>query len=512
MKQLFGRATAVAAQADAQLWAMAECGVVSDRQDDAQLWLESVLLAVSGESPAARPPVSDESPAARPPVSDESPAARPPVSGESPAARPPVSGESPAARPPVSGESPAARPPVSDESPAARPPVSDESPAARPPVSGESPAARPPVSGESPAARPPVSGESPAARPPVSDESPAARPPVSDELGSEAAYSGQLRAQLPAATAEAAAALWRCVQPLLQATLLATPSLTPEAVRMLAALRGVRTQLEGMGVQAESFEPRLPEIARDCPRVQVKMGLEPIFTTWLAHAASRWQSAAATTAAAATSSEEAGGGFGLPEAGPPEGGGVDGGAGEADELEGGEEAEEEEEAEAVEAEVEVEEVEEEAEVEEAEAVEAEVEAEEEEVEEEELEAGGSASEASLLAVLRPLEDRVRREGSLLFDAAGLWESASLVESLLSGVGREALREAGPVETIGDATSALRPLLRSARLALASSADAPLAAEAIVTALLLRYAELAAEIGRADAADEAEPPPLAGSAP
>uniref|UniRef100_A0A7S3SQC8 Uncharacterized protein n=1 Tax=Emiliania huxleyi TaxID=2903 RepID=A0A7S3SQC8_EMIHU len=84
---------------------------------------------------------------------------------------------------------------------------------------------------------------------------------------------------------------------------------------MLAALRGVRTQLEGMGVQ-------------------VKMGLEPIFTTWLAHAASRWQSAAATTAAAATSSEEAGGGFGLPEAGPPEGGGVDGGAGEADELEG----------------------------------------------------------------------------------------------------------------------------------------------------------------------------------
>ena len=90
---------------------------------------------------------------------------------------------------------------------------------------------------------------------------------MSDELGSEAAYSGQLRAQLPAATAEAAAALWRCVQPLLQATLLATPSLTPEAVRMLAALRGVRTQLEGMGVQAESFEPRLPEIARECPRV-----------------------------------------------------------------------------------------------------------------------------------------------------------------------------------------------------------------------------------------------------
>ena len=90
---------------------------------------------------------------------------------------------------------------------------------------------------------------------------------MSDELGSEAAYSGQLRAQLPAATAEAAAALWRCVQPLLQATLLATPSLTPEAVRMLAALRGVRTRLEGMGVQAESFEPRLPEIARECPRV-----------------------------------------------------------------------------------------------------------------------------------------------------------------------------------------------------------------------------------------------------
>ena len=96
---------------------------------------------------------------------------------------------------------------------------------------------------------------------------------VSDELGSEAAYSGQLRAHLPAATAEAAAALWRCVQPLLQATLLATPSLTPEAVRMLSALRGVRSQLEGMGVQAETASSRdyarSPEISRagqDVPR------------------------------------------------------------------------------------------------------------------------------------------------------------------------------------------------------------------------------------------------------
>ena len=33
-----------------------------------------------------------------------------------------------------------------------------------------------------------------------------------------------------------------------QATLLATPSVTPEAVSMMAALRGVRTTLRSMGV------------------------------------------------------------------------------------------------------------------------------------------------------------------------------------------------------------------------------------------------------------------------
>jgi hypothetical protein len=99
------------------------------------------------------------------------------------------------------------------------------------------------------------------------------------ELESETKHSSQLLPWLPAATAEAAAALWRCTQPLLQATLLATPALTPTALAMLDALRGMRSRLSMMGVS-------------------VSMGLQPIFGTWLSHAAERWRSAAAATAAA----------------------------------------------------------------------------------------------------------------------------------------------------------------------------------------------------------------------
>ena len=103
---------------------------------------------------------------------------------------------------------------------------------------------------------------------------------VSRELSIEPKFSSQLRPWLPAASAEAAAALWRCVQPLLQATLLATPAVTATAVGMLGALQALRADLRSMGVS-------------------VQMGLEPIFGAWLAHIANRWQSAASVTAAAA---------------------------------------------------------------------------------------------------------------------------------------------------------------------------------------------------------------------
>ena len=56
---------------------------------------------------------------------------------------------------------------------------------------------------------------------------------VQRELKTEQLFSTQLQQWLPAAAAEAAAALWKCVQPLLQATLLSTASLDSDALQML---------------------------------------------------------------------------------------------------------------------------------------------------------------------------------------------------------------------------------------------------------------------------------------
>ena len=59
---------------------------------------------------------------------------------------------------------------------------------------------------------------------------------VQRELKTEQLFSTQLQQWLPAAAAAAAAALWKCVQPLLQATLLSTASLDADALQMLEAI------------------------------------------------------------------------------------------------------------------------------------------------------------------------------------------------------------------------------------------------------------------------------------
>ena len=107
------------------------------------------------------------------------------------------------------------------------------------------------------------------------------------ELSSEAQFSSQLRPWLPAATAEAAAALWRGVQPLLQATLLSTTTLDSDGLRMLLALRDVRRLLGAMGVS-------------------VQMGLLPVFRNWLAQLSIGWQEEAAAAAAAAAATGSVG--------------------------------------------------------------------------------------------------------------------------------------------------------------------------------------------------------------
>jgi len=57
------------------------------------------------------------------------------------------------------------------------------------------------------------------------------------EMRAEPQYAQALGRYLPAAEAEAAAALWRCVQPLLQATLLTTTELDADALALLGAVR-----------------------------------------------------------------------------------------------------------------------------------------------------------------------------------------------------------------------------------------------------------------------------------
>ena len=63
------------------------------------------------------------------------------------------------------------------------------------------------------------------------------------EMRAEPQYAQALGRYLPAAEAEAAAALWRCVQPLLQATLLTTTELDADALALLGAVRDTRRQL-----------------------------------------------------------------------------------------------------------------------------------------------------------------------------------------------------------------------------------------------------------------------------
>ena len=102
---------------------------------------------------------------------------------------------------------------------------------------------------------------------------------VQRELKTEQLFSTQLQQWLPAAAAEAAAALWKCVQPLLQATLLSTASLDADALQMLEAIAAVRAQLGALGVT-------------------VHMSLLPVFRAWLSHQTAAWQTAASDAVAA----------------------------------------------------------------------------------------------------------------------------------------------------------------------------------------------------------------------
>lgn len=99
------------------------------------------------------------------------------------------------------------------------------------------------------------------------------------EMRAEPQYAQALGRYLPAAEAEAAAALWRCVQPLLQATLLTTTELDADALALLGAVRDTRRQLASLGVA-------------------VHMGVLPVFQNWLVQQTAHWQADAAETAAA----------------------------------------------------------------------------------------------------------------------------------------------------------------------------------------------------------------------